>query len=227
MATVTGAVLETVVIRARDIPDAWFQCLWECYDKGYEYTIDRGSYEGQRRKELDFVLVQIEYPGVRPLIPDIPPGLGVPPPTDMDYVNRYAQRYLMTSEKEEGEYYTYGEDLAVQIPEVIKMYTKDGYNTNQAFMAVGSKESIFIRDPQCLRGIDTRIRYGKLHFFVYFRSWDLWGGFPVNLAGIQLLKEDMAAAVGVEDGALIATSKGLHLYDHCWEVAKMRLGKFK
>jgi len=26
---------------------------------------------------------------------------------------------------------------------------------------------------------------------------------------------------------IIAASKGLHLYDHCWEVAKMRLGKIK
>jgi len=227
MTTVFGSGLETVAIRARDLPDAWFQCIWECYHRGYEYIIDRGSYEGQKRKEFDFALIHIEYPGVRPLVPDIPPGVGVPPPTDMDYVYRYMQRYIMTSEKEAGEYYTYGEDLAPQIPEVIKMYTKDGYNTNQAFMAVGSKDSIFLEDPQCLRGIDTRIRYGKLHFYVYFRSWDLWNGFPANLAAIQLLKEDMAAAIGVEDGVIIAASKGLHLYDHCWEVAKMRLGKIK
>jgi len=32
-----------------------------------------------------------------------------------------------------------------------------------------------------------------LHFVLYFRSWDLWGGFPAKLAGIQLLKEYMAS----------------------------------
>ena len=72
------------------------------------------------------------------------------------------------------------------------------------------------------RSIDTRIRYGKLHFVLYFRSWDLWAGFPANLAGIQLLKEYMARQIGVEDGEIIAVSKGLHLYEYTWDLAKLR-----
>ena len=67
---------------------------------------------------------------------------------------------------------------------------------------------------QCLRGIDTWIDDEKLHFWVYFRSWDHWGGFPVNLGGIQLMKEYMASEIGVKDGILVASSKDLHLYDH-------------
>ena len=104
------------------------------------------------------------------------------------------------------------------------MYKEDGYNTNQAFMAVGSKESISLSDPPCLRAIDTRIREGRLHFIVYFRSWDLWAGFPSNLAAIQLLKEYIAGEIGVEDGELIATSKGLHLYEYSWELARTTAG---
>jgi thymidylate synthase len=104
------------------------------------------------------------------------------------------------------------------------MYTEDGYDTNQAFMAVGDSQSIFLADPPCLRGIDTRIRYGKLHFVAYFRSWDLWAGFPSNLAAIQLLKEYMASEIGVADGELIALSKGLHLYEYAWELAATAAG---
>jgi thymidylate synthase len=100
------------------------------------------------------------------------------------------------------------------------MYKKDGYNTNQAFMSVGNEESIYLSDPPCLRGIDTRIRDGRLHFFVYFRSWDLWAGFPSNLAAIQLLKEYMSSEIGVDDGGLIASSKGLHLYQYAWDLAR-------
>lgn len=70
--------------------------------------------------------------------------------------------------------------------------------------------------------IDTRVRYGKLHFVVYFRSWDLRAGFPENLAGIQMLKEYMGQQIGVEDGEIIAVSKGLHLYDYAWNLAKLR-----
>ena len=87
-------------------------------------------------------------------------------------------------------------------------------------MAVGDAKSVFLSDPPCLRGIDTRIKDNRLHFVVYFRSWDLWAGFPSNLAAIQLLKEYMASEIGVADGELIGVSKGLHLYEYSWELAK-------
>jgi thymidylate synthase len=205
------------VIEARDLPEAWFLCLRRTLTDGREYTIDRGSYVGHRRKELDFIVLHIKRPGARPLIPDVP--LGVPPPSSMDYVENYLQ-YLMTSFKADKEQYTYGEDLEPQIPEVIRIYSEDGHNTNQGFMAVGWRESISLPDPPCLRGIDTRVKDGKLHFILYFRSWDLWAGLPSNLAGIQLLKEYMSSEIGVEDGEIIALSKGLHLYDYAWELAR-------
>jgi thymidylate synthase len=215
--------MEITTIEARDLCEAWFLCLRNALTKGFEYTIDRGSYAGQRRKELGLVAVMIRNPGTRPLIPDVPPG--VPPPSTMEYVESYLP-YLMTSHKAEGEQYTYGQYLEKQIPEVIKMYKEQGYNTNQAYMTVGDENSIFLSDPPCLRGIDTRIRDNKLHFMVYFRSWDLWAGFPSNLAAIQLLKEYMSSEIGVEDGELIGMSKGLHLYEYSWELAKttVRMG---
>ena len=211
--------LKISMIEARDLPEAWFLCLREVLTKGYEYTISRGSFKGQKRKELDFVVVNILHPRNRPLAPDVPQGM--PPPTTDDEIEKYV-KYLLTSEKGPGEQYTYGEDLETAIFEVIRMYKEEGYNTNQACLSVGSASSIWLSDPQCLRIIDTRIRYGKrgkLHFIVYFRSWDLWGGFPTNLGGIQKMKEFMAEEIGVEDGQIIALSKGLHLYDHSWEVA--------
>ena len=210
--------MQITFVEARDLPEAWFLCLRKTLTQGREYTIERGSNVGHRRKELDFIVLQVRHPERRPLVPDVPQG--VPPPSSMDYVENYLQ-YLMTSLKADNEQYTYGEDLSVQIPELIRMYKEDGYNTNQGFMAVGSKESIKLPDPPCLRGIDTRVANGKLHFISYFRSWDLWAGFPSNLAGIQLLKEYVASEIGVEDGELIALSKGLHLYEYTWELARV------
>ena len=88
-------------------------------------------------------------------------------------------------------------------------------------MTVGEPKAIYLSDPPCLRGIDTRIRENRLDFYVYFRSWDLWAGFPSNLAAIQLLKEYMASEIGVEDGEMVAMSKGMHLYEYCWDLAKL------
>jgi thymidylate synthase len=208
-------------IEARDLPEAWFLCLRRVLSDGVEYKIDRGSYAGEMRRELEMAVIRIKNPGSRPIVPSVPQG--VPPPTSMEYIDDYLP-YLMTSHKREGEQYTYGQYLERQIPQVIKMYKEDGHNTNQAYMTVGEPDSIYLSDPPCLRGIDTRIRDGRLNFVVYFRSWDLWAGFPSNLAAIQLLKEYIASEVGVADGEIIAMSKGLHLYGYSWDVAKTAAG---
>jgi thymidylate synthase len=91
-------MLNVLCITARDIPDAWFQAVYEIIDHGHEYVIDRGSFEGQKRLEFDYVTIQIKYPGVRPLIPDIPPALGIPNPVAEGYIEEYLP-YLMTAEK--------------------------------------------------------------------------------------------------------------------------------
>jgi len=214
-------MLNIISIEARDIPDAWYQCVYSIINRGHRYKIDRGSFEGQERLEFDYITVHIKHPYIRPLLPDIPPSLGIPNPVADGYLEEYLP-YLMTSEKQPTEDYTYGQYLESQIAEVIRMYKEDGHGTNQAYMTVGNPEALYLKDPPCLRGIDTRIRYGKLHFMIYFRSWDLWGGFPANLGAIQMLKEYMAQEIGVKDGEIIAASKGLHLYDYIWELAKLR-----
>jgi len=238
--------LEPIFIDAFDLDDAWFQCLSKILDEGHVYTITQGSYKGAKRLEFDFVSVRVKNPGHQ-IIPIIPEGMSIPAPTDMDYIQGYLS-YLMTGAKTNTEDYTYGERLVEpkvrvkekidgkemtreipldcnQIEEVIKMYKEKGHGTNQATMEIGMPSDLKLDDPPCLRIIDTRVRYGKLHFILYFRSWDLWGGFPSNLGGLQIVKQYMADEIGVGDGEIIAVSKGLHLYDYSWELAKLRTNK--
>jgi thymidylate synthase len=245
-------MLKTVFIEARDLPDAWFQLIAEIVKSGNarKRQIDQGSYEGQFRLEFDWVAAHILNPRFRPIIPDMPPLLNIPPPTDMEYVDEYFVRYLMSGEREGDEQYTYGERMneantssishigsehmylgksklppvVNQIETIINRYKKYGPGNNQLIIQVGQPADIMLKDPPCLRHIDTRIEEGKLHFHIYFRSWDLWGGLPANLAGIQLLKEYMASEIGIEDGEMICVSKGLHLYGYVWEIAGIRRG---
>jgi thymidylate synthase len=212
-------MLELTTIRAVGLGDAWFQCLSKALFEGRTYLIQQGSFEGKHRKEIPLVSILIDHPGMRPLSPSVPSG--VPLPTTDDVIEEYMS-YLMTGDKQEHEQYTYGEDLTPQIEKIIERY-KLGVDTNQLCMTVGSSQSIFLDDPQCLRVVDTRVQDNELHFILYFRSWDLWGGFPTNLGGLQLLKEYMAREIGVNDGSIAAFSKGLHLYEHCWDLAKMVL----
>ncbi|MDM8543420.1 thymidylate synthase [Desulfococcaceae bacterium HSG9] len=257
-------------IEARDLPDLWFQAVYQIIESGRKFTIDRGSYAGQTRLEYDYFTGHVEFPGTQPLLPDIPPSYGIPNPVEEDYIfgggdyDRSYVEYLMTPHKEKGESYTYGSrltkapivgdklrwwnennqeimsDLSIdgkivfeeegalyinQIEWVIETYRKYGERNNQMVLQVADPTDITLLDPPCLRSIDTRIQDGKLHFFVYFRSWDLWGGLPANLAGIQLLKEYMAGQTGVDDGEMIVESKGLHLYGYAEELAKLRCMK--
>lgn len=244
-------VLNLVSIEARDLPDAWFQCVAKVLEPGVarKRIVNQGSYEGEYRLEFDFITVHILNPTARPIIPEIPHHLGIPAPTDMDYVDGYFARYLMSDVKSEGEQYTYGERMVSaltapiahidmdhtffgnerpitvnQIERIIERYKKNGPGNNQLIIQVGQPGDIMLKDPPCLRHIDTRVEEGKLHFVIYFRSWDLWGGFPANLAGIALLMEYMAGEIGVEPGEFICSSKGLHLYGYVWEIAGRRRG---
>lgn len=254
-------------IHARDLPDLWFQAVYDILDKGRRFTIDRGSYAGQTRLEYDYFTGHVAFPGTIPLLPDIPPAFGIPNPVEHAYVfggegyTRSYIEYVMTPHKEPGESYTYGERLTRvpvagdklawwdrnhteiidrrdvdgkilfesdgrlylnQIEWVIDTYRRFGERNNQMVLQVAEPSDILLLDPPCLRSIDTRIQDGKLHFAVYFRSWDLWGGLPANLAGIQNLKEYMAASIGVDDGEMIVESKGLHLYSYAEDLAKLR-----
>jgi thymidylate synthase len=231
--------MKPILIEARDLPDAWFQCVYRIFEgqSVHEYEVEKGSFEGIKRRQFDMIMVNVEYPGTRPLIPDIPAELAIPQPTSMEYVEDYLQ-YLMTDRKQENEVYTYGERLTNPkvmldgkelsfglnpVEEVIKMYRNDKRGTNQAIMEVGMPQDVLLDDPPCLRLIDTRLMENKLHFILYFRSWDLWAGFPSNLAAIQLLKEYMCQEIGVEDGSIVAVSKGLHLYEYSFGLALKRL----
>jgi thymidylate synthase len=109
-----------------------------------------------------------------------------------------------------------------QIEWIIHTYRKFGARNNQMVLQIAHPSDLTLVDPPCLRSIDTRIQDDTLHFFVYFRSWDLWGGLPANLAGIQNLKEYMAAEIGVKDGKMVVESKGLHLYGYAEDLAKLR-----
>ena len=258
-------------VDARDLPDLWFQAVHDILDHGRKFTINRGSYAGQTRLEYDYFIGHVKHPGTQPLIPDIPPSCGIPNPVEEAYLyggdgyERSYIEYLMSSHKEPGESYTYGERLTRipitgdklkwwnesnqeivdkrdvdgkvlfeenntiylnQIEWIIDTYKKFGERNNQMVLQVAHPSDLTLLDPPCLRSIDTRIQDGKLHFTsVLFRSWDLWGGMPANLAAIQNLKEYMSAEIGLEDGEMIVESKGLHLYGYAEDLAKLRCMK--
>ncbi len=249
-----------VHLNVMNLDEAWHQALRHCFMYGSEYKVTSGSYEGQMRYGFDSFSCFVKEPH-KEMIPKMPEGSGLIPPTSMEYVENYFATYLMSDAKTEHEDYTYGErlvepryrsvrrperkDEAVvnkelydfsmgvnQIEEVIKelIYSKGG--SNQTCMEIAMPNDVLLNDPPCLRLIDVRMRFEKLHFFVYFRSWDLYSGFPANLAAIELMKQYMVSELNerglkVGNGSMTAFSKGLHIYSQYYDVVEARWGKKK
>lgn len=262
-----------VVIRGTNLPDVWHQALYRAIEVGRDFTVERGSFEGQARKEFDFVMIHASCPGSGELLPKLNPALGLDDPCAQNYLADYMP-YLVTGAEKEGESYTYGQrmcrellggdflkplnveeekiivaeqdiwrspgivyeptndstsgDLYVnQMEMMIWMYKHKGIRNNQMILQVGQPSDMMLQDPPCLRHIDTRIQDDALHFYPYFRSWDLWGGMPANLAAIEMMRQYCAEQIGLDPtkGEIIATSKGLHLYDYVWEIAETVRGR--
>ena len=268
-------MLKPIVIKGTNLPDVWHQTLFEAIKVGRDFTVDSGSYAGQKRKEFDFITIHSVCPGIGELLPKLNTALKLDDPCAQNYLDKYMP-YLMTGEEKEGEAYTYGEricfadaELLFDVPENLvidelgdaetdilpenifwfdksslthrvnqmelmiwtyKQLDDEGnpkYRNNQMTLQVGQPTDMGLKDPPCLRHIDTRIQDGKLHFFPYFRSWDLWGGMPAYLDAIELMRQYCAEAIGLDPkkGEIIASSKGLHLYNYVWKIAEAVRGK--
>lgn len=229
--------MKPVFIEAVDIQDAWFQCIYNIIDYGHKYEIQQGSFVGQTRLEFDWLTVLINNPYAEPydlMLPKIPSHLNIPDPVEPGYVEQYLP-YLLTAVKGKDEDYTYGSRLCAfddgfmpwrddQIDRFIKLLKKTP-NTNQAILQVAQPSDCLLDDPPCMRHVDLRIRDNKLIFYPYFRSNDMWSGFPINLAGLAVLQKYMADSIGVEVGPMLYTSKGAHIYSYTEELAKIRANK--
>jgi thymidylate synthase len=235
----------TANLKVRTLEQAWLNIMQEIMVRGREYRKDGGSRSGMLRKALDFCSVEITHPQERPLVPLAKPGC-ISPCTEDD-AEKYLREYLYNTEPPaEHESYTYAQYLTPAIHATAKHYAQAGFYVQQAVMPVGLPDDVqrYIephdRDEvsiPCLRMIDTRIIYNKiaqmdyLYYYIYFRAWNHFGAFPLNMAGIQLLKEIHCCIIihesgkMVEPGSTIAMSKDLHINDIEWDAANAWLGR--
>jgi thymidylate synthase len=218
-------------VKAVTINDAWHQAVYLCWEHGYDYKIDSGSYSGQIRRQFDLFACEITQPETRPLAIKFPEGLSVPPPNTETQIQDYAVHYLLSAEVSKNETYTYGSRmLAFPNPDGTKtdqlewiiQHFKEYPGNNHCTLNIPLGGDLMLSHAPCLRLVDLKIVGGKLDITVYFRSWDLWSGFPTNLGGFQIFNEYVAQEVGIPTGKMFAVSAGLHLYEMYFDVVKAR-----
>jgi len=226
-------------LTAKTISDAWFQLIYNLFDRAYSQTIQKGSFENEQyRLQYPGIAVYIEHP-YYDMVPVIPPGLGIPAPTTMEYIEDYFANYLMNPELAENETYTYASRIQHSMPkggtqlERIIEILRDTPLTNQAVIEIATPEDLDVcygkdekLDPPCLRLLDFKVVPSEnvlvLTVTSYFRSWDLWAGFPTNLGGIEILKQYVSSEAGLQNGGMYAYSAGAHIYGYQEEIARLR-----
>jgi thymidylate synthase len=133
-----------------------------------------------------------------------------------------------------------------QLQWCIEHFKKQGFGNNHCTIQVGYPETNLAYDipyseeterrtAPCLRLIDLKIieqnqKSYSISMVCYFRSWDLYGGFPENIGGLTLLLEYVAneltsSEIEVIPGSLSFVSKGLHCYDFQIEAVRLKLNK--
>ncbi len=227
-------------LQAKTISDAWFQLIYNIFDHSYTQKIQRGSFEKEQyRLQYPGIAVYIEHP-YEDMIPVIPQALGIPSPTTMEYIEDYFANYIMDPALGENETYKYSSRIqhpmpkgGTQLERVIQML-KETPLTNQAIVEIGSPDDHDVcigndgkLDPPCLRLIDFKALPGDndeltLSLSCYFRSWDLWAGFPTNLGGMELLKNYVASEAGLKNGPMYVYSSGAHIYGYQEDIARIR-----
>jgi len=229
--------MQVTNIQASNLSDIWFKLLDKVVDSGRVYEVGDGPYAGKKRLELEFAVLNVHCPWQK-LWPDLEPPL-----FSIEDFEEYID-WLLSGMKKEFKSYRPTKDyelLFESIPEfsvvknldidfspiglLIAKYKRDGFKTNRACIELADKSDIARAFPICIRLIDTKVLYNRLHFFVYFRSWDLWNEFSFDLAVLERIKLYVAERIGVESGELVACSKGIHLYEKSWKKAEEIVGR--
>ena len=208
-------------IRARTISDAWHRGLGLIWRQGAQITDERGT----RIRELLSLQVVVEDP-YQEMIP-------VEYSWNEERLEEYAQQLL--SGNNPGFEYTYGERLRAwslpgmpaldQIEQVI-LRLKASANTRRATAVTWIAPVDAAKDEvPCMIVDDFKLRDGRLHLSIFFRSHDFAGAYPANLYGLARLLQYVSSEVGAEPGSISTTSASAHIYEHDWDwVERMLLG---
>lgn len=209
-------------IRAKSISEAWYRGLNLIWRQGGEITDERGT----RIRELLSLQIVVEDPYHEM----IPAGYS----WNEERLEEYARQLL--SGHNPGFEYTYGERLRAwslsgsppldQIEQAISRLRASA-NTRRAIAVTWIAPVDTAKDEvPCMIVDDFKIRDGRLHLSIFFRSHDFAGAYPANLYGLARLLEYVADEVGAIPGSISTTSASAHIYEHDWEwVHRMLFGR--
>ena len=209
-------------IRAASISEAWQRGLALIWRQGAEITDQRGT----KIKEILSLQMVVEDP-YRDMIP---PGYS----WNEERLEEYARQLL--SGDNPGFEYTYGERLRAwalpgsapldQIEQAIARLQASSSTRRAIAVTWIAPVDSRTEEVPCMIVDDFKLREGRLHLSIFFRSHDFAGAYPANLYGLARLLQYVAGEVGAEPGSISTTSASAHIYEHDWDwVERMLFGR--
>jgi len=200
-------------LRAATISEAWQRGLNLIWRQGQELTDQRGT----RIKEVLSLQIVVEDP-YRDMIPREYSW-------NEDRLEEYAQQLL--SGENPGFEYTYGERLRSWSLSGLETVDQIDYAVERLKASASTRRATAVtwipplddlrEEVPCMIVDDFKLREGRLHLSVFFRSHDFAGAYPANLYGLAGLLKHMAGEVDAAPGSISTLSSSAHIYEHDWD----------
>jgi thymidylate synthase len=144
---------------------------------------------------------------------------------------------MMTKRRIPGAAYNYGDRMRNQV--VVKEDSKTLITINQIKEIINllkrrpfSKKAYAVlyraddwlkadsSDTPCMTQLHARITQNKLFLTAYFRSQDMFHGWPRNAFALRKVQKEMADGVGIAMGPLTIVTMSAHMYADDWKTAE-------
>lgn len=117
--------------------------------------------------------------------------------------------------------YTYGQRLRSygsidQIRKLIDLLKKTPFSRRAISVLYNVNQDIDSENAPCLVLIQCLVQEDKLFMTAYFRSHDLFDGWPKNSFGLLKLQKYICEEVNIERGSLTIISNSAHVYKRNW-----------
>lgn len=83
------------------------------------------------------------------------------------------------------------------------------------------------KSSPCAIFIQAIMQNNKINLTVFFRSHDMYNGWPQNAYGFRALQKEIADALGLKMGFLTMISGSAQVYHHVFKIAEQMLEKYK
>ncbi len=221
-------------VRGNKVSEVWLKVL-EQIDKYAKVSKIKTNESVKIKELLNFTAVIEDEDPSDPIIPEYFRF-------DKEYIFNYYEE-MCTPKIPSGVIYTYGSILRSwknyrnnerfdQIQAIIDYLNKDIFRKSALATtwtvedALTNRHTNKDKNNPCLVNVQVLYQDNKLYLTAYFRSHDMFRGWPVNAFGLRNMQKIIANGLGVEMGSLTMISASAHIYEENWQETKEILNQY-